>query len=303
VAGESFDELFDRARRAMKEGFAEQALVPATEAVKLSPDRWDARLLLARVWLAQRRPDRALSDVRTALTLGAGKIDDEGTRDAHEVIALASLAQGDAAAAKESLRVLVGREDSPRAVARLVALEMSQSRPPEAKAAALAAVGVHPALAARLRELAAALDLADAFAAERVLAELEIDVGLLDEARTRLQKLFARDPHDEALQESLRVVAAGGRPKTKRVAAAPAPGPANAPRPGDPLRRLSRIARTSALLLGLAGLALSISPARVAPMVGANPAQVVIVAGVLLLGAIILIVFDRRALRGPSSSS
>ena len=51
----------------MHEGFVDSALVPATEAAKLAPERWEPRLLLARIWMAMSRPDRALSDANAAL--------------------------------------------------------------------------------------------------------------------------------------------------------------------------------------------------------------------------------------------
>src|SRR5580704_9917469 len=113
----------------MKEGFADNALLPATEAAKAAPDRWEPRLLLARIWIGMGRPDRALSDARSAIQL-AGTLPAEERAQAQDVIARASLAVGDLAAAETALRSL---EDPPSAV-RLLALLMSSGRLPEAKA-------------------------------------------------------------------------------------------------------------------------------------------------------------------------
>src|SRR5947207_2871325 len=104
----------------MKAGFAEQALVPATEAAKLCPERWDARLLLARVWLEMRGADRALADARAAVALAKGALPEDAARDASDVIARAALMLGDKPAAEEALRAT--HETDPRAAVRLLAL-------------------------------------------------------------------------------------------------------------------------------------------------------------------------------------
>src|SRR5688500_11637415 len=98
---DSFEELFDRAQRALAAGWAEQALVPATGAVKLAPQHAGARLLLARAWLGNQGFPRAISDARAALDLAPTT---EQRAAALEVIGRASLRTKDVAQAEAALR-------------------------------------------------------------------------------------------------------------------------------------------------------------------------------------------------------
>lgn len=217
-----FDIAFDRARRAMAEGFADVALVPATEAVKLAPERWDARLLLARVWLGIGGPARATADARAALELGASGGMPDGERWlAHDVIARAALREGDRETAEASLRVVCEDPAAEAARVRLIALLVDVDRGSDARdtAPSLLSGG---ALEDRANALAWALAGTDGRGApcsspdvQCALAELEAAAGLNEEARRRFQREFQRDPTSERAAAGLRGLIADEKKKSR----------------------------------------------------------------------------------------
>ena len=228
---DSFEELFDRASRALAAGWAEQALVPATEAVKLQPQHAGARLLLARAWLGNGGWARAMSDARAALDLAPQP---EETAVAHEVIGRAALRTKDAATAEASLREARMRGATPVACALLCAVLVDAGR--GAEAAALAredavrdadaehSPWISPRIAFEaLANVLARADRETVDPAEIALAlgDLLWDAGLPDDAKPRYQDALARRPDLERAADALRSLAAGERtrprPKVKVV--------------------------------------------------------------------------------------
>lgn len=311
---ESFDELLDRALRAMKEGYAEQALLPATEAVKADPSRWDARLLLSRVWLEQNRPDRAMSDARAALDLAGSGIPADAMRDANEILARAALAQGDLEEAERALRFLHARPGEYAADARLVALLASKGDAAGAAKTAEEAAGVYRGvLSKRFQAVAEVLASTDALAspdAENALGQLEIDTGLLEPAKKRFQKLFAANPQSEVAQDALRVIAAGGRARPRGASGNPGDGGADAAgveiETPESLARRSLVLRAAGvllLLLGIPTVAWVWKNRDVISASGRDPRQPLLAGFALIVAAVICFILDARARERAAAGS
>jgi len=231
---DSFEENFDRAKRALVEGWADQALVPATEAVKLAPSRADARVVLARAWLGNSGWARAISDARAALELSPSPAD---AAAAHDVIGRASLRTNALPDAEAALREVRRLAPMPASSALLVSIVADAGRASEAAALAredAARIGEawqHPSLPFEV--LAAALELADAPAAAVPVAigDLFYDVLLLDEAKARYQAALAKAPAPtegaepgslaDRAGEGLRTLAAGERVRVRPRVRAP----------------------------------------------------------------------------------
>ena len=199
---ESFEHLFDKARRAFVEGYPEHALVPATEAVKLAPERWDARLLLARIWLAQGGTARAAADARAAIDLARGAMPEESLTQAKEILSLAALASKDFEAAEKELRDLALGGHVP-SVVRLAGVLVDRERHEDARTLASDCASRHPKLEEALAAAALALADADAAAAQRAVAELALAAGMKEDARERFQRVLASDPEDAAAIDGL----------------------------------------------------------------------------------------------------
>ena len=216
----SYDELFDRASRAMKEGFADNALVPATEAAKIAPDRWEPRLLLARLWLKMGRADRALSDASAVLSLSAGNLPPDDLIFVHDALATANLALGNSAAAEKSLRILDAIPAQPAAAVRLATLLLARGDLAGAREVLGGASTRHPGRLGSRFARAAEARAAEVLAvcapghpeAEMAIAELEIGAGILASAKARVQKLYEADPANQRAEEALRMIAEGGGP-------------------------------------------------------------------------------------------
>lgn len=209
---DSFEHLYDRARRAFAEGFPEHALVPATEAVKLAPERWDARLLLARVWLAQGGAARAAADARAAIELAKGAMPEESMREAREVLSLAALKTNDLEAAEKELRALADAGHA-QSLVRLIALLSDGGRRDDARTLASDGAPRHSSLESALAAVSASLTGEDTLAIDRALGALFAAAGLTDDARARFQRVLAVDPKDPAAIAGLQdLVAVGAAP-------------------------------------------------------------------------------------------
>lgn len=195
--------------RAFENGSIDVALLPATEAAKLEPRKWEPRLLLARIWLAQGGAARALADARTAIEISDGRMPQEDLSKAREIIALASLALKDLPAAEEALRGLAAQDHAPSLV-RLIGLLLDSNRADEANALANDHAPRQPGLQAALTALAGVLAASGAPERERLLAQgaLELDAGLYDEALPRFQAVLNRDPNDEDAARGFRAARA-----------------------------------------------------------------------------------------------
>lgn len=206
---DGFHELHDRATRAFESGSVDVALLPATEAVKLEPQRWEPRLLLARIWLAQGGAARALADARTAMELAGGAMPPDELTKAREVVALASLSLKDLPAAEEALRELVAKGHAPSLV-RLIALLLAVNRADEARTVASDEAPRHAPLAPALARLAGVLASGKSPGSEWQLAqgELELDAGLFDDALVRFQKVLSERPTDEEAAAGFRAARA-----------------------------------------------------------------------------------------------
>lgn len=204
----------------MHEGLAGNALVPATDAAKLAPDRFEPRLLLARIWLAMGRPDRAISDAQQVTTLSAGRLSPGDTILVHDVLARASLAVGNAAAAEESLLVLAAHPSQGAAGVRLAVLHVAQGRLADAREQLARGGARHPGHEEAFAKASAALasGAPGDVEVELALAELELDTNLLEEAHRRFQAVLTRDPSSDRAQEGMRQVATGGPLRAKRRA-------------------------------------------------------------------------------------
>lgn len=223
---ESFEEHFDRAKRALAEGWADQALVPATEAVKLAPERADARVVLARAWLGNGGWARAISDARAALDL---KPEPSVVAAAHDVIGRASLRIGAAADAESALREVRRLAPRPQASALLVGVLAEAGSTVEAIALARedAARAGEDWETSRLAFESLVVALGTASAAETgvrlQLADLFYDVGLLDDAKARYQAVLAKEPASERAADGFRALAAGEKKRPRAARATPAP--------------------------------------------------------------------------------
>lgn len=224
---DSFEELFDRASRALAAGWAEQALVPATEAVKLQPQRADARILLARAWFGNGGFARAISDARAALALAPTPAE---VAAAHEVIGRAALREKDAGTAESSLREARAGGATPVSCALLASVLVDAGR--GADAAVLAREDAQReagqeesswnATRIAFEALANAIDRGDAAEIQVALGDLCWDAGLPEDAKPRYYDALAERPDFERAADGLRGLAAGEtrRPRPK-VKAAP----------------------------------------------------------------------------------
>ncbi len=192
---EPFEQNFDKARRLFAEGYPEHALVPATEAVKLAPDRWDARLLLARIWLAQGGAARAVADVRAAIELSRGAMPPEPLREAREVLSIAALQLKDFDTAEKELRALAASGHTP-SVVRLLAHVVDCGRPDDARTLATEFAPSYPPLESGLAALSAALSGAEVHAIQLGLAETALAAGMKREAQDRFRAVLAQAPED-----------------------------------------------------------------------------------------------------------
>lgn len=231
---DSFEEHFDRAKRALTEGWADQALVPATEAVKLAPSRADARVLLARAWLGNAGWARAISDATAALALGPAVADEAAAREAIGRASLKLGALGDAEAALREVRRLA---PSPACSALLAGTVADAGRAKEAMELAredAARVGEEwKASSVAFATLAVALVEPDAPAAAVPLAfaDLFFDVGLREDAKARYQIALAKagaaagaaDSLSERAADGLRALSAGEKSRPRPAVTVVAP--------------------------------------------------------------------------------
>ncbi len=79
----------------------------------------------------------------------------------------------------------------------------------DARVIASESATIHSGNADRFRRIAAAIEKSES--PEIEIGELEIDLEMLVEARTRFQRLYAAQPMDKVVQEALRVINEGGR--------------------------------------------------------------------------------------------
>lgn len=223
---DGFEEHFDRAKRALAEGWAEQALVPATEAVKLAPQRADVRVVLARAWLGNGGWARAISDAKAALELDPPSVI---AGEAHAVIGRASLKLGQSADAEASLTRARALAPSPQTCALHAAMLAQTDRTREAAAAAkedAARTGDEwEPVAVAFDALAVELERPERTpgGVRLAIGDLCFDAGLLDDAKSHYQAALAADPASERAADGLRNLAAGlrSRPRSARVKAAP----------------------------------------------------------------------------------
>ena len=213
---EPFDEHFDRAKRALAAGWPEQALVPATEAVKLQPQRADARALLAKAWLGNRGAERALADARAALDLSP---DPATVVAAHEVIARAALLAAAPADAEASLRELRKIAPSPASSAMLACVLAAADRAEDVvtvareDAARLESPEIWDAPRIAFQALANVVEASGLGSTDAKLAlgDLCWDAGLLEDARARYQAVLDEDRSNERAADGLRALADGER--------------------------------------------------------------------------------------------
>lgn len=276
---DSFDVLYDKARRAFTEGFPEHALVPATEAAKLAPDRWDARLLLARVWLAQGGAARAAADAKAAIDLAHGAMPAESLQIAREVLSLAALQTKDFDAAERELKGLAVDGHAPSLV-RLLAVLSDRQKLDDARTVATDCAPAHPALEAKLAAASAAMTSGDSLSVQRAIAEIALAAGMHADARTRFQQVLARDPSDAAAIDGL-----------QRATASSTSEPAQQ----SDVMAMLRWSSSLFVALGLALLVFSIWRRDLIQMNSAFPPQYWMTAGVAALGlGIGLVLLSRR---------
>lgn len=224
---DSFEEHFDRATRALAEGWAEQALVPATEAVKLAPDRADVRVVLARAWLGNGGWARAIADAKAALDLDPPS---SVAAVAQEVIGRASLrldARGDAETALREARRLA---PAPAACALLTSMVATATDGPRDAASLAREDSARPGetwepFSVPFEALAVELERVERseVAVRLAAADLCFDAGLFEDAKAHYQQALALDAGSERAADGLRAIAAGvrTRPRAARVRAAP----------------------------------------------------------------------------------
>jgi hypothetical protein len=212
----TFAELYDKAKRAWEDGSSEHALVPATEAVKLEPENVDARLLLARVWLAQRGWARAIAEAK--LVLSRVPVESAAATAAHEVLAAGGLGLPDPAIAESSLALLAKEPSNLSAMVRLIAFLLANGRIDDARARAEELAARRGPEAAEAEALAATLDARPEGNADLLaLADLEMAASLGPEARAHYQQVLSREPTNERAANGFR--SATGQPRSAAPAA------------------------------------------------------------------------------------